>query len=60
MKIPNVDHATIVAAASFEQRSSVWVGNYLAAGGRIDAVFLADVVEYVPTYEAQLSAFEEL
>lgn len=60
MKIANVERVTMIAAASFEQRSSVWVQKYLDAGGRVGTVFLADVVEGGSEYETQMSTFTNL
>ena len=43
--IANIGQAAMIAAASFEERSSVSVKQFLSSGGRAEAVFLANVVE---------------
>ena len=58
--ITNIDRAAMIAAASFEERSSVSVKRFLSSGGRAEAVFLANVVESSPSYEQQLSEFTNL
>ena len=60
MNIPNIGSAAMIAAASFEERSSVSVKRFLSSGGRTEAVFLANVVESGPSYEAQLQGFTKL
>ena len=54
------DDAAIIAAASFEERSSVWIMKFLASGGRRESVSLANIVESHPEYEHQLSKFAKL
>lgn len=58
--IEDIDRAAMIAAASFEERSSVSVKRFLSAGGRAEAVFLANVVESGPSYKMQLLEFEDL
>ena len=60
MKSADIDGAAMIAAASFEERSSVSVKRFLSSGGRTDAVFLANVVETGPSYERQLLEFTKL
>ena len=58
--LANIDQSAMIAAVSFEERSSVWVKRFLSSGGRREAVFLANVVEFGPSYEAQLREFTTL
>ena len=58
--IANIGRAKMIAAMSFEERSSVSVKRFLSCGGRAEAVFLANVVEAGLSYERQLSEFTNL
>ena len=57
---PNIGQASMVTAASFEERSPVTASKFVASGGRAEAVFLADVKEAAPEYARQLSKFRQL
>ena len=58
--IADINRAAMIAAASFEERSSVSAKRFLYSGGRNEAVFLANVVESGPSYETQLLEFTKL
>ena len=58
--LKNIGQAVMIAAASFEARSSISVKRFLSSGGRSNAVFLANVVESGPSYEEQLLEFANL
>ena len=58
--ITNIERAAMIAAASFEERSSVTARKFVASGGRAEAVFLASIVESAPSYHQQLLEFERL
>lgn len=60
VKIADIDGAAMIAATSFEERSSVSVNRFLSSGGRTEAVFLANVVESGPSYQRQLLEFTKL
>ena len=51
---------SLVAAASFEERSTYWVREFLKTGGDRAKVFLADVVEHGDEYAENLAVIEKL
>ena len=50
----------LIAAASFEDRSTVWVREFLASGGNPEHVFFADVFESDAMYEQHIALLHEL
>ena len=48
-------HSVFIAAASFEDRSTVWVQKFLDRGGDPDTVYLADVVEIDESYRKNIA-----
>ena len=51
---------SLIAAASFEERSTYWVREFLESGGERTKIFLADVIEYDDEYAKNLAVMEEL
>ncbi len=50
----------LIAAASFEKRSTYWVNNFLNSGGEPETVFLADVIEHGDEYNENLAFMRNL
>ena len=50
----------LIAAASFEDRSTVWVRKFLDSGGRPEHVFVADIFESYTMYEENLDQLVRL
>ena len=50
----------LIAAASFEDRSTVWVREFLASGGNPEHVFFADVFESDAMYGQNIALLHEL
>ena len=50
----------LIAAASFETRSTYWVRDFLNSGGEPETVFLADVIEHGDEYAENLHLMREL
>lgn len=50
----------LIAAASFEDRSTVWVRKFLDSGGKPEHVFVADVFESGEMYRQNLALLEKL
>ena len=50
----------LIAAASFEDRSTVWVRKFLDSGGRPEHVFVADIFESDTMYEENLDQLVRL
>jgi len=51
---------SLIAAASFETRSTYWVREFVESGGERSRVFLADVIEGGDEYAENMAAMEEL
>lgn len=50
----------LIAAASFEKRSTIWVNEYLESGGQPETVFLADVIEHGDEYAENLAFMRKI
>ena len=50
----------LIAAASFEKRSTYWVRDFLNSGGEPETVFLADVFEHGDEYAENLALMRKL
>lgn len=50
----------LIAAASFEDRSTVWVRKFLDSGGKTEHVFVADIFESDPMYKENLDQLAKL
>ena len=55
-----VNENTLIAAASFEKRSTYWVRDFLDSGGKPETVFLADVIEHGDEYAENLDFMRKL
>ena len=51
---------SLIAAASFEERSTYWVQDFLKSGGEPKTVFLADVFEHGDEYAENLALMRKL
>ena len=55
-----VKSKSLIAAASFEKRSTYWVQDFVESGGDRTKVFLADVIERGDEYAENMAVMEEL